>query len=69
MCVRRRGAKVAEAIGPAGCAGLVVLSAFGGDAVGAVLSTSAAASRHHGGPVIAVVSRRVGFGCLHVTGR
>ena len=45
--------------------GLPVLSAFGGDAVGAVLGAGAAAFGHHGGPLAAVVLRWVGFGGGH----
>ena len=44
-------------------AGVLVLSAFGRDAVDAVLGAGAAASRHHRGPIIAVVERWIRFGC------
>src|SRR3984957_13134157 len=67
------GAEVAEVVCPAGCAGAVVLSAFGGDAVGAVLLSAfggdavgavllsgAPPSGHHCGSVTVVVGRRVG---------
>jgi bifunctional ADP-heptose synthase (sugar kinase/adenylyltransferase) len=61
VCVGRCGAKVAEAVGLADFAAAVVLSAFGGDAVGAVLLSGAASSRHHRGSLTAVVSARAGF--------
>jgi hypothetical protein len=47
---------------------MAVLSAFGGDAVGAVLSTGPGPSGHHRGPVIAVVNWPIEFRCLHITG-
>src|SRR6202007_1281803 len=42
-----------------------VLSAFGGDAVGAVLGAGAAAFGHHRGALGAVVAGWVGFGGRH----
>ena len=46
-----------------------ILSAFGGDAVGAVLGAGAAAFGHHGGALGAVVQRRVGLGGGHAADR
>ena len=54
---------VARALGPPGGAGIVVLAAFGGDAVGAVLGAGAAAFGHHRGALAAGVGWWVGFGC------
>jgi hypothetical protein len=53
-------------LGFSGRAGLVVSVSFGADALGAVLGSGAAASGHHRGPVVAVVSVPVGFGVRQV---
>jgi DivIVA domain-containing protein len=53
---------VARALGPLGGAGIVVLAAFGGDAVGAVLGAGAAAFGHHRGALAAGVGWWVGVG-------
>jgi hypothetical protein len=51
-------------VGPAGRAGMVVLSAFCGDLMGAVSRARAAAFGHHRGAVTAPVERRgVGVKC------
>jgi hypothetical protein len=52
---RRARIEVTEAGSPAGRAGLVVLSAFGGDVIGPVLGTGATSCGHHRGSVAAVV--------------
>src|ERR1700744_4231886 len=62
------GVEVAHPLSAAGGAGVVVLSALGGDAVGAVLLSGPGPSGHHRGPVTAVVGRRAGFGRRHVAG-
>ncbi len=54
--------------GTAGGVSVVVLSAFGGDAVCSVLGAGAASFGHHRGPLSAVVDWQVGFGCRHATG-
>ena len=55
----------------AGLAGLVVVVAFGGDGVGAVLCAGALAGRHHRGAVAAALGGRgrVGFGEVAGGGR
>jgi hypothetical protein len=59
---------VAQALGPSGQAGVVILSAFGGDAVGAVLGAGAALFGHHRAPLGALVQRWISFGCRYTTG-
>jgi hypothetical protein len=46
----------------------VVLSAFGGDALGAVLGSGAAPFGHHRAALAAVVQSGVGFWCGHTAG-
>jgi hypothetical protein len=59
---------MAHVVGPVAHAGVAILSAFGGDAVGAVLGAGAAPFGHHRGSVTAILSRRVGFRCRHAAG-
>ena len=54
---RRTRIEVTEPVGPADRAGLVILSAFGGDAIGPVLDAGAASGGHHRGALTAVVDR------------
>ena len=53
---------------PAGRCGGVIMAAFGGDTVGAVLGAGAAAFGHHGGALAAGVGWWVGFGCRDAAG-
>jgi len=52
---------VAHRVGAAGSASETILSAFDGDAIGAVLGAGAAPCGHHGGAVTAIVASRPGF--------
>ena len=52
----------------AGLAGLLVVVAFGGDGVGAVLCAGALAGGHHRGAVAAAVAARGRVGCGEVAG-
>src|SRR5262249_42569581 len=63
------GARVARSLFASGRSGVAVVSALGGDAVGAVWGAGARAFGHHGGALGAVVLGWVGFGGGHAADR
>lgn len=57
----RGGSEVAHVLGWPRRAGVVVLAAFSGNVLSAMLRAGAAASGHHGCALTAVVERWIGF--------
>ena len=59
---------MAHGVGPVVYSSVAVMSAFDGDAIGAVLRAGAAPFGHHGGAVTAIVASRAGFRHEQVAG-